>query len=356
MDEIATTFDNDLFSYRAVFQQANYANLSGRFGFEGYRRSYLTEGAEQLIDGRVRQNNFAAFALQEVNFDRLALQFGGRVESNRYRPTNTALYEDRSFTGFSGAIGARLRLWEGASFVTNFNSSYRAPALEELYNFGPHIGTVTFEIGDQELQRERSNGIEFSLRQKLDRIRINGSVFYYGIDNFIFLRPPDEDANGRVDVEDNLPVGAYVQGDARFVGADLSVDVDITRNIGAFFAGDIVNAEIREADLPLPRITPARARLGIDFRYKGLSVRPEAVFVGDKTKDNIFPIETPTAGYGLFNVNASYTYSTNHTAHIFSFTGSNLGDRLYRNHLSFIKDLAPEPGRGFRFSYTFRFF
>ena len=356
IDEVATNFFNDIFTHRSVFQQANYGRLTGRFGFEGFRRSYLTEGAEQLVDGRVRQHNFAVFALEELNFDRVALQFGGRIENNRYRPANAAVYENRSFTGFSAAVGAQIRLWQGASFFTNFTSSYRAPALEELYNFGPHIGTVTFEIGDNDLGRERSNGIEFSLRQRLQKVRINGSVFYYKIRDFIFLAPQDEDGDGRVDVEDNLPVGAYVQDGARFVGADLSVDVDVHPNVGVFFAGDIVRAKITDSDLPLPRITPARARFGVDLRYKGLSVRPEAVFVGDKDFDNIFTLETPTEGYGLFNVNASYTWATIHTAHIFSLSGNNLGDKLYRNHLSFIKDLAPEPGRGFRFSYTLRFF
>ncbi|WP_167853695.1 hypothetical protein, partial [Escherichia coli] len=42
--ETATNFFNDVFSYRALFQQARYRKLSGRFGFEGFRRSYLTEG------------------------------------------------------------------------------------------------------------------------------------------------------------------------------------------------------------------------------------------------------------------------------------------------------------------------
>jgi iron complex outermembrane receptor protein len=41
---------------------------------------------------------------------------------------------------------------------------------------------------------------------------------------------------------------------------------------------------------------------------------------------------------------------------VFSVTGFNLGDRLYRNHLSFIKAFAPEIGRGVRFTYTMRFF
>ena len=38
------------------------------------------------------------------------------------------------------------------------------------------------------------------------------------------------------------------------------------------------------------------------------------------------------------------------------FAATRGSDRLYRNHLSFIKDFAPEAGRGIRFGYTVRFF
>lgn len=355
IDAIATRFFNNNFSYRGVLKQKKSGALTGQFGIEGYRRSYLTQGAEQLIDGRVRQNNFAAFALEELGFKRVALQFGARVETNRYRPENATLYQTRNFTGLSAAAGARFELWDGASFVTNVTSAYRSPALEELYNNGPHIGTITFEIGDQDLTRERSNGIEFSLRQRVKNLRFNGSVFYYRIDNFIFISPQDEDGDGRVDVEDNLPVGSFTQADARFFGADFSVDADATDWLGVFFVADAVNAELRDGP-PLPRITPLRARFGVDLRYKGLSIRPEAVFVGSRKIDSVFSLETPTDGYRLFNVNAAYTHATKRAAHIFSVSMTNLGDRLYRNHLSFIKDLAPEQGRNFRASYSIRFF
>ncbi len=353
IDEIATTFTNNTFSYRGVLKQRRSGALTGQFGVEGFRRNFLNEGAEQLIDGRVRQNNFAAFVLEELGYERFALQFGARVESNRYRPENGILYETRNFTGFSGAAAARFALWEGASFITNFTSAYRSPALEELYNEGPHIGTITFEIGDQDLTRERSNGIEFSLRQRVKDLRFNGSVFYYRIDNFIFIAPQDADGDGRVDVEDNLPIGAFTQNDARFIGADFSFDADASDWLGVFFAVDAVNAELRNGP-PLPRITPRRARVGVELRYEGLSVRPEVIFVGSRKIDSVFSLETPTDGYKLFNINASYTIATKRTAHIFSFSTTNLGNRLYRNHLSFIKDLAPEPGRNARFSYTIR--
>lgn len=356
VEEIATSFSNNVTSYRGVLQQKKHGALTGQFGFEGFHRDYSTAGAEQIIDGPVKQNSFAFFALEEISLDRVAFQFGGRVETNRYGPENTALYEDRDFTGFSGAAAVRIALWEGASFVTNFTSAYRAPSLEELYNNGPHIATVTFEVGDQDLARERSNGIEFSLRQRVKRVRLNASFFHYWISNFIFTEFQDADGNGIIDIDDNLPIGNFVQGDSTFTGADASLDADIKDWLGIFAIGDVVHAELRDGGIPLPRITPPRLRVGLDFRYKRLSVRPEGVFVGARNLDDVYTLETPTAGYGLFNVNASYTYATDHLAHTFSVATSNLGDRLYRNHLSFVKDLAPEQGRNLRLSYTLSFF
>jgi iron complex outermembrane receptor protein len=92
----------------------------------------------------------------------------------------------------------------------------------------------------------------------------------------------------------------------------------------------------------------------LDFNYKGLSVKPEAILARDQ--DALFSTETRTAGYAVFNVIASYSIPRQHYAHIFSVNAFNLGDRLYRNHLSFIKEFAPEIGRGVRATYTIRFF
>jgi outer membrane receptor protein involved in Fe transport len=45
-----------------------------------------------------------------------------------------------------------------------------------------------------------------------------------------------------------------------------------------------------------------------------------------------------------------------HHAHVFTISGDNLTNELYRRHTSFIKDLAPEMGRRIRVSYGIRFF
>ncbi len=353
-DETAnTTFNNQTFSYRAMFEQKQIGKLTGRFGFDGFTRDYLINGAEKLIDGEVKQNSFSVYGLEELNLGRVSFQFGGRVEHNGYNPENTA-YLNRSFTGFSGAAGIRVGLWDGGAFVANYSNSYRAPALEELYNNGAHVGTVSFEIGNENLQRERSNGLDFSLRHQSNRFRFETNFYYYRINNFVYLGYIDEDNNGQIDITDNLPTARYLQGSSQYTGAEISFDTDVNKYLNVFFNGDYVRANLTDSNLNLPRIPPAHARIGIELKYKGLSVKPEGVFASPQEK--LYPLETRSPGYGLFNVSANYIIGKQHYAHIFGVNAYNLFDKEYRNHLSFIKDLAPEIGRGVRFTYTVRFF
>ncbi len=350
---INTTFNNQTLSYRTVFEQKKADRLTGRFGFEGFDREYLVDGAEKLIDGKVKQNSFAAFGLEELSFGRVSFQFGGRLERNVLCPENLALSK-KTYTGFSGAAGIRIGLWEGGAFVANYSNSYRSPALEELYNNGPHIGTVSFEIGNENLKRERSNGIDFSLRHQANKFRFEMNFYHYRINDFVYLGYIDEDNDGQIDITDNLPTARYLQGNSQYTGAEINFNADVNRYVGLFFNGDVVRANLVDFNLNLPRIPPAHARFGIELKYNGLTIKPEGYFSSPQTK--LYPLETRSPGYGLFNLSANYILGRQHYAHIFGVNAYNLFDKEYRNHLSFIKDLAPEIGRGVRFTYTVRFF
>lgn len=345
--EVGTTFRNRVISFRSMFDQKKVGNWTGRFGFEGFHRYYATTGEEILVDGPVKQDSFSVFGLQEFKFERVSLQFGGRVENNRYDPDNPTL-QNRGFTGFSGAAGARFDLWKGGAFVANYSHGYRAPALEELYNFGSHDGTLTFERGDPNLRPEISDGIDLSLRQQNKRIKAEATFYYYAFKNFVFLAP-----TGEFDKESGFEIGDYLQADSRFMGTELSLDVTANKYINVLAGVDYVNAELSDGR-PLPRISPLRGRIGLDLHYGDLSVKPEFVAVADQ--DRIFDNETRTPGYGVVNISGSYVLSGKHVAHIFTASAFNLGNRLYYNHISFIKDISPEIGRGFRFGYTVRFF
>ena len=192
------------------------------------------------------------------------------------------------------------------------------------------------------------------MRHSSNRFRFDASAYYYRLKDFVYFAFADLDGDGEVDREDGLPLSFYSQGDSRYIGAEVNFDADINKYANFFFTADVVRAKLTSEDLNLPRIPPSRARIGLDLKYKNLSVRPEAVFASEQNR--LYPLETRTAGYGLFNVGASYIIGRDHYAHIFNVNAYNLFDKEYRNHLSFIKELATEIGRGVRFNYTIRFF
>ena len=347
--ELGTQFKNNSVIYQGIFDQRKIGHLSGRFGFWGSHRDFSATGEEALAPP-TKHNAFAVFGLQNLDFERVALQFGARLETNRYRPEATdarGILPDRNFTGFSGAAGIRVNTWNGGALVANYSHSYRAPSLDELYNFGPHPGNLAFEIGDPNLVRERGNGLDFGVRHSSKRLRFEANGFYYHIKDFVFLAPTG-------DVEDGLIVANYDQDVTRYAGTEARFDTQLHPAVWLNLGLDYVNAELTETNTPLPRIPPLRARAGLELRFKGLLLNPEIVMAN--RQDRLFPAETPTAGYAVANLSGSYLIAGQHRAHIIAFNFFNMGDTLYRNHLSFIKQFAPEMGRGFRVTYTLRFF
>ena len=342
LDSIAT---NKNFNYRANFIHRRIGKLSGTFGFSGFTRDFLSVG-EEAPAPHTKQHSFAAYGLERVDLERVGFQFGGRVEQNGYSPQGN--FRKRNFVGFSGSAGIRVPLGRGGSFVANYQHSFRAPALEELYNNGPHPGILVFDIGNQNLKAEEGDGVDFSVRHTSPRVRLETSAFYYNLRNFVFTA-----FTGQTDAKSNLPIVNYDQGTSRFVGAEASIEAQVARDVWLNGKVDYVRAELTAQNNPLPRIPPLRGTLGLEWRHKAFSVRPELVMANRQGR--VFDHETPTAGYAVFNLMASYTFVTRRAAHVLSVDGYNLDDTLYRNHLSFIKAIAPEIGRNVRLSYTVRF-
>jgi iron complex outermembrane receptor protein len=343
-DEIGTRFSNRQWTWQGLFEQAKLGRLSGTFGAWAMRRDFVTRGAEALAPP-VDQNSVAAFAVEEIGFERFRVQFGGRLERNAYAPGGGL--PKRSFTGASGSAGLWVKTWEGGAAVANYTSSYRAPALEELYNFGPHLGNLAFEIGHPNLSRERAHGFELSLRQNTGRIRAELNGYYNRILDFVYLAPTGAVAEGLIEAE-------YDQADARYLGAEARVEYRLVNGLWLNTGFDYVDAHLRVSRIPLPRIPPARGRVALDFQHNGLNLRPEVILTNRQWQ--IFPTETATAGYALVNFSAGYTIAGAHFTHMFGMNLFNTNGRLYRNHLSFIKQFAPEIGRGVRFTYSLNFY
>ena len=387
IESVGTRFTNRTRILRAEVDQRQTARVSGRFGAWTQVRNFEAVGLEALAPP-TDQTAFAAFAYEEIDFGRYRLQFGGRVERNDYRAGERPDHDDdghdddhdddgqdddhddddhdddgqdddrgdelvapaprdRQFLGSSASVGLHADLGASSAFVANLTSSHRAPALEELYNFGPHVGNLAFEVGNPGLGAETTLGLDLSLRHQAERVRGDLNVYVYEIDNFIFGERTGALADG-------LPVFDFQQEDSRFVGWDARGSLRLGSQAWTTLGIGYVDARLTTTDEALPRIPPLRATLSLDLPYGGFTVSPELEFAG--ARNRVFPGETETAGYSVVNLRASYVWPRQHAAHILTFTGYNLTNALYRNHTSFIKDLAPEMGRGMKVGYSVRFF
>ena len=387
---VATTFRNNQFVYRGQFEQRRKGVWGGRFGIWGIGRDFDVTGEEGGLAPQVDQRGIAFFALEEFQFERVELQFGARVENQRYTPAfvdrdagghhhgeeeegemhgDMDMHEgedhddehhdedehgveppesvQRAFTGMSASAGIRIDTWNGGALVGNFTRSYRAPALEELYFYGPHAGTRAFDVGDSTLAAETGLGFDASLRHRQGAVQGEVNFFLYDFANFIFPFSTGE-------MMDGFQVIEFTQLDARYVGAEAELSVAMHDTTRLKAGMDFVDARSVETNTPLPRIPPLRGKFGLELSKGGFRVEPELVIAG--AQNDTFVGETRTAGYAVVNLAASYTYARANVAHQFSLRVFNMGDRLYRNHSSYIKDLAPEIGRGLRVGYTLRFF
>jgi iron complex outermembrane receptor protein len=359
VDSIGTRFDNDIGSFRLELEQKQVGRWHGRIGMDWLGRDYRASGEEALAPPTT-QSALSAFAYEEMAFDWWRLQVGARVERTAYdvSPRTEIAHEeeehgapptvrDRTFTGASASVGLHADIGTSGAFVANVTSSSRAPALEELYNFGPHVGNLAFEIGNPDLVLERTLGFDASLRARSERVSGELNVYTYGIRNFVFL-----DVTGNV--VDGLREANVLQGDSRFVGAEAKADVGLAGGVRLNGGISVVRARLTTTDEHLPRIPPLSGRLELELPWRGVTFSPEVVFTA--AQRDVFRDETPTGGHGLFNISATYFVARGHATHAIAVTGHNLTNREYRMHTSFLKDFAPEMGRGVKVTYTVRFF
>jgi iron complex outermembrane receptor protein len=107
---------------------------------------------------------------------------------------------------------------------------------------------------------------------------------------------------------------------------------------------DYVRSRDRQTDRALPRMTPLRVQAALVHDWNGLHSRIETQYVArqNSTAEN----ESRTASYMLFNAMMSYRLSAGPSNWDVYVRGTNLTNREARMHTSFLKDVAPLPGRG----------
>lgn len=366
----ATDFKSRGHEGRLELVHDNLGPLKGAVGVQFNNFNFSALGAEAYVPA-TKTDSKALFIYEELPIGKLKLTFGGRHERTevssqgggptpfggagpRFDPTQA-----RSFSGNSGAIGGVYSFTPGLALALNGTMTERAPTYYELYANGPHAATGSYEVGNAAFGTEKSRSVDAALRMRSGAHSGSISVFHSRFKNYIGvfnsgntrgadgeLNPPETIAPGVSDNtgEEVLPELAYRAVPARFRGMEAEGKLrlwDRASTLDLLLKFDYVRADDRSTGLPLPRIAPRRFGTGLDYRRGALGARVDATWVS--AQNRVSANELPTDSYTLLNAALTYRMklpTPQGSVEIF-LRGVNLLNEDGRNHVSFLKDIAP---------------
>jgi iron complex outermembrane receptor protein len=307
-------------------------------------------------------SNIGLFGVERYQRDRLTAEIGFRVENNDIDPGGAC---DNSENASSVSGSLLYDIDDQSNILVSAAHSERAPSIEELFSnialdtcgriadeesLVPHAATGLLEIGNSSLDSEVSNNFEFGYRRHSGRFTGEFSAYRNEIEDYIFLNITGEEV-------EETPIASYIAQDATFTGLEAEVSVSLlsSDSLNAEFSlfGDVVNAEF-DAGGNVPRIPPAK--VGAELRYFGNNWSAHIHATRVLSQNDQGAMELETDGYTLLSAYADYHVPTAGNSEFKLFArGDNLLDEEIRNHASFLRNFAPEAGRGITLGLRFEY-
>ncbi|MEI6894940.1 MAG: TonB-dependent receptor [Colwellia sp.] len=387
---VGTTFTNKSTEARIDLFHQNYLGWQGAWTLHHKSSDFKALG-EEAFTPPAKSSMLALAWLEEKHFGPVLLQLGARIEQvtidvdesevgfedDHESDTDDSMhesdmiltaFEQESFTPISASAGVVWDYQPGYNLGLSVAFSQRAPSSGELYSFGPHIGTSTFEVGamfdvhqegdevhvalaDDSPNLETSVNVDVTLRKFKGDFGYVISAFYNRIDDFYYQQntglffEEEHDHDEDHESETGLPILAYQQADVEMYGGEAEFIYQVSAGLKASVFTDYIRAKLVHVDVKgnLPRIPPMR--IGGIVNYQASKFDSELSVTHYFDQDDITELETSTDGYTMLDANFNYYIDGIGDDFILYVKGQNLTDEHARVHSSFLKEVAPLPGR-----------
>nr|WP_242002964.1 TonB-dependent receptor [Vulcaniibacterium tengchongense] len=366
---VGTVFDNASNEARFELVHQPLLGWEGALGLQWAERDFEAVGDEAFVPPS-QSRDAGLFWIGRRGFGPVGVELGARVDRNKIDVDDAvAVGPDRDFDTASLSAALKWDVSDALHLSFGLDRAQRSPTAEELYSSGLHVATASVEIGDPDLDVETANRAEIGLHWHGGPFRLGLALYQTRFDDFIYL------ADTGIEEHDG-PVRVWTQDKARFTGAEAEFEWAFADNAsGAWnlrLFGDVVRGELdgsgtRTLDVSvphgdhshdytvelardgnLPRIAPWRA--GGEVRWELGSWRASLGAVRYARQDRVAQFESETPGYTLVDAHLAWHQDTaaGNAWEVF-LDGSNLLDEEARPHTSFLRDVAPLPGRGVAF-------
>ena len=341
--EVGTRFLSNGTEGRLELVQKERDGWQGAIGFQALTRDFEAIGDEAFVPSTTVKE-LGVFALQRLDKDSWGIDAGLRLD----RRTLETPAAKREFDNVSGSFGLFIKPADHQFYALTLSRNGRAPTEFELFADGPHPGTGGYEVGDADLDSEKVTSLEATGRWTSDNLRLEGHLWAAHYDGFIEEAPTGAQ-------EDNLPVFQYFQTNADFHGAEVEAGYTAWRGgQGHALKLEGVYDWVRgETDLGVPaRIPPWSLTGKVIWTAPRAEAHVEVRRVASQGRVATF--ETATDGYTSVDAMLTVKPFANPALRVF-IDGRNLTNEEIREHVSFLKDIAPSPGRSIRTGVAWRF-
>ena len=309
---------------------------------------------------QTKSNSSALFLVEEGRYGPLKTSLGARYNYATQNPNSATQFpsaasqdfvptsygaptlKSRQFNLMSYSAGGLFEVSKGYGLGLAYTVSQRAPSAQELYSYGPHDSTATFDIGNSNLGIETSHNLELSFQKTLGLVRSKASIYKNQFSNFIYgyYTGAYSQANQNFSVVQASQANSTIQG----AEAELTYNWNATGMGGRIF-GDVSQGTFTSGgNLPLQ---PA-PRLGTELAYQQNGWLTSATYIYSYQQNKLATWEIgPTPSYNLVNANLSYTERIGKI----NWTGYLILKNLLNEEIRYatspmaVRLYAPQPGR-----------
>ncbi|MGA2090658.1 MAG: TonB-dependent receptor [Endomicrobiales bacterium] len=363
--------NNDTLDVKAHLEPMG--GFQGTLGVSGLLRSDQSVGIVHLTPSYT-ENGAGAYLVEDYSSGKFDVTFGARGDQSQYNIAHDGIIgidfsngmgpadakpvaaQTRDYSALTGALGGVYHVSDPFAVVVNVGQGFRNPVPFELFAYGKHEGTGTFEIGDPNLVPETSINSEISLRWVSRRIKGEVGVFDNNINNYItsaFIggKPPADF------IDQSIPVVQTIQTNATVKGIDGAINFAATDWLTLNAVYNMVRGDNDEGNsmsaLPtsyLPHVPADNYLVGADFHMKSLGPVTHPYFGVDEkvtsAQNLIFGTDIPTPGYSLTNLHVGGELVVMGSRITMDAGVNNLFDVSYIDFNSILKEFnIGDPGR-----------
>lgn len=253
--------------------------------------------------------NTGLYAMEKFSKGPLEVEAGIRYD---FRTVSTARYigselktAELDYQNFSAFLGGLYHITPEITFSSNLGSAWRPPNVNELFSEGLHHGAAAVEIGNPDLESEKSLKWVNDLQYEGKNTLLEFTAYVNPIKDYIYLNPTGETF---VSLRGTFNVYEYLQADAFFYGFDFAGSYEFPYGISTYLKGSIVRAKNTTDDKYFPFIPTDRLDWGVSYDFgkneyvpsNKLSISNQ--LVAKQKRDPGFDVAPPPPGYALLNL------------------------------------------------------